>query len=107
MTGLLPAVARFVPEPAAPEPVEITFATGSWLVEAGDYVRGYRHGGWTIEPHGPMVSYAQAPGQRLDMLGRANVVGSRLWVNLAANEHLLRRFLAPAVPAGIHARRGF
>jgi hypothetical protein len=54
-----------------------------------------------------MVSYAQAPDQRLDVLGRANVVGSRLWVNLAANEHLLRRFVAPAVPAGATARREF
>ena len=107
MTGLLPAVARFIDQPAEPEPVEITFATGSWLVEDSDYLRGYRHPGWAIEPKGTMVSYAQAPDQRLDVLGRANVVGSRLWVNLAANEHLLRRFLAPAVPAGATARRGF
>jgi cobyrinic acid a,c-diamide synthase len=107
MTGLLPAVARLVFEPAEPQPVELTFATGSWLVEAGDYFRGYRHPGWTIAPQGPMVSYAQAPDQRLDVLGRGNVVGSRVWVNLAANEHLLRRFLAPAVPAGGSVRRGF
>jgi len=107
MTGLLPAVARLVPDPGQPEPVELTFATDSWLVEAGDYVRGYRHAGWTIQPQGAMVSYSQAKDQHLDMLGRANVVGSRIWVNLAANEHLLRRFMSPAVPAGAVARRGF
>ncbi len=107
MTGLLPAVARLALQPSEPEPVEITFATGSWLVEEGDYLRGYRHPGWTIEPQGPMVNYAQSADQRLDVVGRANVVGSRLWVNLAANEHLLRQFVAPAVPAGVVARRRF
>ena len=105
--GLLPAVARLVEQPSEAQPVEVAFATSSWLVESGDFLRGYRHPGWTIEPLGPMVSFAHAPDQRLDMLGRANVVGSRLWVNLAANEHLLRRFLTPAVTAGIVARRGF
>ncbi len=107
MTGLLPAVARLVEQPREAQPVEVTFTTNSWLVEDGDFLRGYRHPGWTIEPQGPMVSFAHAPDQRLDVLGRANVVGSRLWVNLAANEHLLRRFLTPAAPVGAVARRGF
>jgi cobyrinic acid a,c-diamide synthase len=107
MAGLLPAVARLITQPSEPQPVELAFATDSWLVEQGDYLRGYRHGGWAIEPQGPLVSYAQAKDQHLDVLGRANVVGSRIWVNLAANEHLLRRFMTPALPVGALARRGF
>jgi cobyrinic acid a,c-diamide synthase len=107
MAGLLPAGARLITQPSEPQPVELAFATDSWLVEQGDYLRGYRHGGWAIEPQGPLVSYAQAKDQHLDVLGRANVVGSRIWVNLAANEHLLRRFMTPALPVGALARRGF
>ena len=37
-------------------------------------------------------------GQRLDVLGRGNVIGSRVLVNLAANRHLLRRFFEPTAP---------
>jgi cobyrinic acid a,c-diamide synthase len=107
MTGLLPAVARRIEPAGRPDPVEITFTAGCWLVEEGDYLRGYRHPGWSIEPLGSMISFAQAPNQRLDMLGRANVVGSRLLVNLAANEHLLRRFIAPTAPVGAIARGKF
>jgi cobyrinic acid a,c-diamide synthase len=107
MTGLLPAVAHRIDPAGPPEPVELTFAAGCWMVEEGDFLRGYRHPGWQIEPCGTMVSYAEAPDQRLDMLGRGNVIGSRLMVNLAANDHLLRRFIAPCVPAGLFARREF
>jgi cobyrinic acid a,c-diamide synthase len=107
MAGLLPAVAHRIEPTGPPEPVELTFAAPSWLVEEGDYLRGYRHPGWTVRSQGTMVSYAQSPDQRLDMIGRGNVIGSRLMVNLAANEHLLRRFVAPRVPAGALARRHF
>lgn len=105
MTGLLPAVARLLPQAGPHEPTEITFATDSWMVEAGTMLRGYRHPAWQIEPSGPMVTYAQDPQQRFDMLGLGNVVGSRILVNLAANEHLLRRFVEPAtVPVGVRRR---
>ncbi|MCI0360561.1 MAG: hypothetical protein L0211_18950 [Planctomycetaceae bacterium] len=105
MAGLLPAVARRILTSGPPEPVEITFAAECWLIEEGDFLRGYRHPGWVIEPQGNMITYAEAPEQRLDLIGRGNVVGSRLLVNLAANEHLLRRFVTPAVPVGSAARR--
>jgi len=105
MAGLLPAVARRAQTCGSPEPVEITFAAGCWLVDEGDFLRGYRHPEWLIEPQGTMIHYAQAPEQRLDLVGRGNVVGSRLLVNLAANEHLLRRFMAPAAPVDVVARR--
>ena len=107
MTGLLPAIARLEKQPRPPEPVEFTFQTDSWLIEEGAQLRGYRHGGWTIEPCGPLVSYAASADQRLDMVGRGNVIGSRLMVNLAANEHLLRQFIAPCVPAAVTSRRHF
>jgi cobyrinic acid a,c-diamide synthase len=107
MTGLLPAVARLLPTSDPPEPVEITFRTGCWLVEEGTQLRGYRHPDWQIEPRGTTVAYAADPGQRNDLLGRGNVIGSRVLVNLAANEHLLRRFVQPCVSVPAAVRRGF
>jgi cobyrinic acid a,c-diamide synthase len=105
MTGLLPAIARWTPQAVQPEPVEVTFGASSWLAPARVSLRGYRHGGWQIEPRGPMITYATGADQRLDMLGRGNVIGSRVLVNLAANRHLLRRFFEPYAPATIPARR--
>jgi cobyrinic acid a,c-diamide synthase len=95
MCGLLPATARMV-EPAREfEPVEITFGESCWLAAAKSKLRGYRHTGWQIEPTGAMLTYAQSPGNRLDVLGRGNVIGSRLLVDFGAQVHLLRRFFAP------------
>jgi hypothetical protein len=51
-----------------------------------------------------MVTYAEDPRQRFDVLGRGNILGSRVMINLAANEHLLRRFVAP-VPEMASLRR--
>jgi hypothetical protein len=45
-----------------------------------------------------MYTYAADASQRLDFLGRGNVLGSRILVNLAANRHLLRRFFEPYAP---------
>jgi cobyrinic acid a,c-diamide synthase len=103
MTGLLPATARCLGRCAA-EPTEVTFGVSSWLVPARVSLRGYRHIGWQIEPRGPMITYARDAAQRLDVLGRGNIIGSRVLVNLAANRHLLRRFFEPYAPVVSIAR---
>jgi cobyrinic acid a,c-diamide synthase len=104
MTGLLPAVAHWLPSAAALEPTEVVFGISSWLVPEHVALRGYRHAGWQIEPKGAMITYAQGAGQRFDVLGRGNVIGSRVLVNLAANRHLLRRFFEPTAPIASAAR---
>ena len=100
----LPATARWLGRAAA-EPVEVTFGASSWLAPAHVSLRGYRHNGWQIEPRGPMISHATNPDQKLDILGRGNVIGSRVLVNLAANRHLLRRFFEPYAPIAVSARK--
>jgi cobyrinic acid a,c-diamide synthase len=105
MTGLLPAVAHFAASPTPPQPVELCFRIGSWMIEAGTTIRGYRQTDWRIEPAGPLVSYAQDPHQSLDWLGRGDVIGSQVTINLAANDHLLRRFVQPAVSVPLRRRR--
>jgi cobyrinic acid a,c-diamide synthase len=107
MTGLLPAVAYWSPA-ASPQPTEVCFRQGCWMLEAGTVIRGYRQSAWRIEPAGPLDSYADNARQRLDVLGQCNVIGSQITVNLAANEHLLRRFVEPAdffAPAPVRRRR--
>ena len=103
MSGLLPAIARWLPQSPGPEPTEVVFGASSWLVPSRTTLRGYRHPGWQIEPRGPMVTYALDSRQRLDVLGRGNVIGSRVLFNLAANQHLLRRFIEPYAPVAASA----
>jgi cobyrinic acid a,c-diamide synthase len=104
MSGLLPATARWLPPTAEAEPTEVTFGASSWLVPSRTALRGYRHPGWQIEPRGAMVTYALDRSQRLDVLGRGNVIGSRVLFNLAANRHVLRRFFEPYAPVAASAR---
>jgi hypothetical protein len=104
MTGLLPATARWNSQTSQSEPTEVVFGATSWLVPNRAALRGYRHPGWQIEPRGPMVTYSLDARQRLDVLGRGNVIGSRVLFNLAANEHLLRRFFEPYAPVASPAQ---
>ena len=76
------ATARWLGPTLTREPVEVTFARSSWLAPANVSLRGYRHNGWQIEPRGPMITYAAGAEQRLDILGRGNVIGSRVWSTL-------------------------
>jgi cobyrinic acid a,c-diamide synthase len=99
MTGLLPTVAHWSPGPGRPTPAEVCFGHNSWMIEAGISIRGYRQGAWNIEPVGAVIEYADDPRQGCDVLGVDNVVGSQITLNLAANEHLLRRFVEPAMAA--------
>ena len=104
MTGLLPARARYLGKALA-EPAEVSFQVGSWLAPADMRLRGYRHGGWDIQPRASATSYATSCDGRADVFGCGTVIGSRVLVNLAANRHLLRRFFEPYTTAPAEARR--
>jgi cobyrinic acid a,c-diamide synthase len=101
MTGLLPATARKLADAGPPEPAEVIFGASCWLADAGMPLRGYRARSWQIEPTGSMISYANDPRNRCDLLGRGNVLGSRILTNFAAQPHLLRRFFYPYMPAPV------
>jgi cobyrinic acid a,c-diamide synthase len=105
MTGLLPASARLVDLPATFTPTELTFGVGSWLSPEQVSIRGYRHSALQIESRGPVIPYALSQQNELDILGRGNVIGSRVLINLAANRHLLRRFFEPYSPVLSSVRR--
>jgi cobyrinic acid a,c-diamide synthase len=95
MTGLLPATARQVDRRPRFEPLEIEFGAPSWLFDSESPLRGYRDSSWQIEPTGPMLTFARGENNRLDVLGRRNVIGSRLAVHFASQRSVLRRLGAP------------
>ena len=104
MAGLLPINARFTAEPSAPEQAEVTFGLGSWFADRSTTLRGYRAAQWQLEPCGAMLTYAQDPKQRCDVLGRGNVICSRILFNIAAYPILLERFVQPSGVVGAIAR---
>jgi len=96
MAGLLPINARFLGDAHPPEQAEVTFGLGSWFAERGTTLRGYRAAQWQLDPCGSMLTYAQDPSQRCDVLGRGNVLCSRILFNIAAHPQLLERFAQPS-----------
>jgi cobyrinic acid a,c-diamide synthase len=99
MVGALQAVARRSPERARPEPAELTLAADSWLGTAGTKLRGYRNRNWTLEPTSCLTQLATGNEGELDIVGRHQVIGSRLHLNFAAQPNLLCRFLQPCPAA--------
>lgn len=95
VAGLLPASARQVSKRTDFEPVEVECGASSWLFDAQQPLRGYRDNSWQIEPAGPMLTFARGEQHRLDILGRGNVIGSRIPVHFSAQRSLLRRLGAP------------
>jgi cobyrinic acid a,c-diamide synthase len=95
MVGALPAVASLNNTPTAPQPVEITLAQHTWLAAQSTRLRGYLNSRWQIEPIGPLKSFAQQPGHETDLIGRHQVIGSRLHLNFAAQADLVQNFFQP------------
>lgn len=93
--GLLPATARQLARRPQYEPIELEFGASSWLFDSESPLRGYRDNSWEIEPAGPMLTFARGDDHRLDILGRGNVIGSRVAVHFSAQRSLLRRLGAP------------
>jgi cobyrinic acid a,c-diamide synthase len=97
MVGVLPAVARYQAQPRPPAPVEVTLSKGTWLGHAGTRLRGYLNSNWSIEPLGGVKPYVTDPGHEFDLLGRFQVLGSRIHLNFAAQRDMLWSFFEPRV----------
>ncbi len=99
MIGALRAVAHRSAVKVPPEPIEITLAANSWLGMAGTRLRGYRNANWQLEQTGCLTNFTtQADGQ-LDLIGRHQVIGSRVHFNFAAQPALLSGFMQPCPAA--------
>ncbi|MEX0711545.1 MAG: hypothetical protein WD278_04305 [Pirellulales bacterium] len=101
MVGALPAVARLNPRPARVRAVEVTLRQGNWLGDAGTRLRGYLNTNWLLEPAGPLASHLAEPEHALDLVGRYQVLGSRLHLNFAAHGEMLSSFFTPHRSAAV------
>jgi len=99
MVGALPAVARFRPNAAPPQPVELTFQRDIWLGEGWSRIRGYLSSRWELWPCGPLSRYAAERQHELDFVGRHQAIGSRVHFNFAAQLDYLNSFFQPHAPA--------
>lgn len=99
MIGALRAVARRNPLPMPPQAVELTLAVDSWLGTAGTRLRGYRNSNWLLEPTGCLTHFGVETDGQLDLIGRHQVIGSRVHLNFAAQPALLGRFFQPCPAA--------
>ena len=95
MVGVLPAVARCSPQPLPPVPVEVTLSKGTWLGHAGTRLRGYLNPNWLIEPVGALKSCLTEAGHEYDLVGRYQVLASRIHLNFAAQREMLWSFFEP------------
>lgn len=102
MVGVLPATARFDPTPARPTPTEVRLARDTWLGCAGQCWRGYLSPRWSLRASSALEACAAAgAGHELDVVKRHQAVGSRVYMNFAAQGGLLESFFVPhGAPAG-------
>jgi cobyrinic acid a,c-diamide synthase len=105
MSGVLPTIA-FHDSSAEREPpgAELTLAGNGWLGEAGVRLRGYLDAPWRLGAVDSLVSLAREAERRSDLVGRAQVIGSRLTIHFAAQAEFLERLFRPAVEAGLPCR---
>jgi hypothetical protein len=85
--------------------VELIVGDNTWLASEGARLRGYLNTNWLLEPLGPLASYAAQPERALDLVGRKQVLASRLHLNFAAQPDLLPSFFRPRVRTSVSAAR--
>lgn len=97
MCGILPSVARFQSNNAAPEPTEIVITQGNWLAAEGTRLRGYRSGRWRFEALGCRRDAREKTCCQPDLLGCSCVVGSLIHFHFAAFPELFQSFFRPSL----------
>jgi cobyrinic acid a,c-diamide synthase len=93
MAGLLPSVARY--KRCQPKPIELRLARDSWLGEADAVIRGYQNSCWEIEAAGSLSDYAADAGQRHNLVGFRQIIGSRLHLHFSTHPSMLQNLLRP------------
>ena len=86
MSGLLPLEASYNPPSAAIRPVSVKLVRDNWLGRTSSKLRGYLNPNWLVSGTGATVN---------ELVGRHQVVGSRLNVDFAAQPEFLRSFFDP------------
>jgi cobyrinic acid a,c-diamide synthase len=91
MLGLLPAIAKLVPEGNSHLPEEMCLAEDHWLGGRGSILRGYRNDCWQLDFIDSLIPLAYR-GNRPQLYAWQQVVASMLHVNFAVQPGFLQRF---------------
>jgi len=95
MSGLLPLEASFNPSSAAMRPVSAKLVRDNWLGRISAKLRGYLNPNWQVSDSGATTSARAANDRMMELVGRHQVVGSRLNVDFAAQPAFLQSFFNP------------
>ena len=100
MAGVLPATALNDPTPSEPVPNEVRLSESNWLAAAGECWRGYLSPRWSLRTSGSFEHCGVALGHETDVVRSQQAVGSRMYLNFAAQTNLLDRFFFPRATSG-------
>jgi cobyrinic acid a,c-diamide synthase len=95
MVGALPVTARFHETQSPPRATELTLVADTWLGQSPLRCRGYLSPRWTIAAHGAAEPCVAEAGHESDVVHRHQAIGSRMYLDFAAHQHLLDRFFQP------------
>jgi cobyrinic acid a,c-diamide synthase len=98
MVGVLPSTAQYNPTPSRPIPTQIHLLDGNWLSLGGACWRGYLSSRWSLHPAADLQRCGAEAGHECDVVKCQQAVGSRIYVNLAAQSDLLDHFFKPTSP---------
>jgi cobyrinic acid a,c-diamide synthase len=106
MVGVLPSTARYDATPAPLVPTEIRLAEANWLGMAGECWRGYLSPRWSLHPAPGLEHCATEVGHECDVVKYHHAVGSRIYLNFAAQRSLLDHFFSPTPTTPTKATAG-
>jgi hypothetical protein len=95
MVGAFPLTACFQETTAQPVPIEMTLRCDSWLGGAGARMRGYVNPRWTYVPDRSLSGNVEADCDPMDLVVHHQALGSRAYLNFAAQPQLFEGFFRP------------
>ncbi len=95
MAAVVPAVARWLREPAPPTPAEVRLARPTWLGSTGTLLRGYRNSHWQFVPLDGSRTTLSDEADQYEILGDFQAIGSPIHLDFAADPCCLNHLFYP------------
>jgi cobyrinic acid a,c-diamide synthase len=95
MLGLIPLCVRLSEDAQPLRAVELTLSDNSWMSDRQLSLKGYQNSNWHLEPTGSVSRLCSVDGNEHDLLVYKQVIGSRVYLNFAAEPQTLCSLLAP------------
>ncbi len=105
MVGVFDLVAEYQETTSAPAPVELTLRTDTWLTRSGTRTRGYLNPRWKFTSEDARED-ASLTSETWNLFQRHQALGSRAYLDFAAQPELLEGFFRPHVTSPATPRAG-